>query len=88
MQASLFDQLHNKLDIQSSAPSRPVQRTSTQDITSMQFTHSLIKHLDALYSKMLAGEISDINDESIMEIPPVQTRAYYNPGHSSVTESA
>ena len=76
---SLFDQLGAGLDLAGQ----------------MKFTHSLIKHLDALYSKMLAGEISDINNQSevdeevtyIAGMPSVQKHAYYNPGHSSVTES-
>ena len=51
----------------------PAQRTpETQDvaqqkvpknITGMKFTHSLIKHLDMLYSKMLAGEVAEIASE-------------------------
>ena len=60
----------------------------------MRFTHSLIKHLDMLYSRMLAGEISDglqqSQDEEIIDIaglPHTQRYSYYNPGHSSVTES-
>ena len=67
------------------------------DMTDMKFTHSLIKHLDMLYSRMLAGEISDMaqgsNNESNEEIidiaglPHVQKHAYYNPGNSAVTES-
>ena len=65
------------------------------NMTDMKFTHSLIKHLDALYSKMLAGEISDINNESgadeetidIAGVPHTQRYAYYNPGNSAVTES-
>ena len=64
------------------------------NITDMKFTHSLIKHLDMLYSRMLAGEISDMteneSDEEIIDIaglPHVQKHAYYNPGNSAVTES-
>ena len=64
------------------------------NITDMKFTHSLIKHLDMLYSRMLAGEISDMTeneaDEEIIDIaglPHVQKHAYYNPGNSAVTES-
>ena len=62
----------------------------------MKFTHSLIKHLDMLYSRMLAGEISDMAqghesaDDDLLDIAglPHKTRhSYYNPGHSSVTES-
>ena len=64
------------------------------NLTDMKFTHSLIKHLDMLYSRMLAGEISDMtdneSDEEIIDIaglPHVQKHAYYNPGNSAVTES-
>tara|TARA_R100000501_G_C2530047_1_gene53362 strand:- start:70 stop:420 length:351 start_codon:yes stop_codon:yes gene_type:complete len=67
-----------------------------ENMTDMKFTHSLIKHLDMLYSRMLAGEISNglqqsaEQDEEIIDIaglPHIQKHAYYNPGHSSVTES-
>ena len=67
-----------------------------EDLTDMKFTHSLIKHLDMLYSKMLAGEISNglqqsaEQDEEIIDIagmPHIQKHAYYNPGNSAVTES-
>ena len=66
-----------------------------ESITDMKFTHSLIKHLDMLYSRMLAGEISDItqgmesnNDMiDIAGLPHEKKHSYYNPGHSSVTES-
>ena len=67
-----------------------------EDMTDMKFTHALIKHLDKLYSRMLAGEISDDlqqsseQDDEIIDIaglPHVQKHAYYNPGNSAVTES-
>jgi len=64
------------------------------NMTDMKFTHSLIKHLDVLYGKMLAGEISDINNEEedpdvkyIAGLPMVEKNSYYNPGNSAVTES-
>ena len=64
------------------------------NMTDMKFTHSLIKHLDILYSKMLAGEISDINDQQhdpeikeIAGLPMVEKNSYFNPGNSNVTES-
>ena len=87
----------------------PAQRTpETQDvaqqkvpknITGMKFTHSLIKHLDMLYSKMLAGEVKEIASEP--EYNPKQKviegqtgalvlnekEAFFNPGNSAVTES-
>jgi len=75
-------------------PATPLESLPS-NMTDMKFTHSLIKHLDALYSKMLAGEISDINNESgadeetidIAGVPHTQRYAYYNPGNSAVTES-
>ena len=89
----------------------PAQRTPTTDevgfdpkkspkeFTGMKFTHSLIKHLDQLYSKMLAGEVKEIASEP--EYNPKQKviegqtdslvlnekEAFYNPGNSAVTES-
>ena len=80
----------------SEVPAEPMQSLPS-NMTDMKFTHSLIKHLDMLYSRMLAGEISDMaqgsNNESNEEIidiagmPHVQKHAYYNPGNSAVTES-
>ena len=80
----------------SEVPVKPLQ-SLPNNMTDMKFTHSLIKHLDMLYSRMLAGEISDMaqgsNNESNEEIidiaglPHVQKHAYYNPGNSAVTES-
>ena len=68
-----------------------------ENMTDMKFTHALIKHLDNLYSRMLAGELSNMtqdtpnesNDEiiDIAGLPHVQKHAYYNPGNSAVTES-
>ena len=83
----------------SEVPADSLQSTEElpSDMTDMKFTHALIKHLDRLYSKMLAGEISDgleqsneFQDEEIIDIaglPHVQKNAYYNPGNSNVTES-
>ena len=88
----------------------PAQRTPTtaevgvksavpKDVTGMKFTHSLIKHLDQLYSKMLAGEVKEIASEpehdSKQKVIEGQTgslvlnekEAFYNPGNSAVTES-
>ena len=77
------------------APAQVPANALPKNMTDMKFTHSLIKHLDALYSKMLAGEISDINNESAVDedttyvagMPTIQKHAYYNPGNSNVTES-
>ena len=90
----------------------PAQRTPTsaeaglgakstipKEVTGMKFTHSLIKHLDMLYSKMLAGEVKEIASEpdydSKQKVIEGQTgslvlnekEAFYNPGNSAVTES-
>jgi len=78
----------------SEVPASPLQSLPA-NMTDMKFTHSLIKHLDILYSKMLAGEISEMgngegSDEEVIDIaglPHVQKNAYFNPGNSNVTES-
>jgi len=48
-----------------------------------EFTAALISHINTLYSRILGKEVSEIANT-----PTVQTRSWYNPGHSSVTESA
>ena len=68
-----------------------------ENMTDMKFTHSLIKHLDMLYSRMLAGEISDMaqdpinspNEETIdiAGLPHTKKHSYYSSGNSAVTES-
>ena len=75
------------------------QEKAPKNITGMKFTHSLIKHLDMLYSKMLAGEVKEIASEpehdSKQRVIEGQTsalvlnekEAFYNPGNSAVTES-
>ena len=77
----------------------PRQQKAPKEFTGMKFTHSLIKHLDQLYSKMLAGEVKEIASEP--EYNPKQKviegqtdtlvlnekESYYNPGNSAVTES-
>ena len=75
-------------------PASPLQ-SLPENMTDMKFTHSLIKHLDMLYNRMLAGEISDINnkpeeDEDITYVagmPMEPKHSYYSPGNSNVTES-
>ena len=83
----------------SEVPVNALQSTEElpSDMTDMKFTHALIKHLDRLYSRMLAGEISDglqqsneFQGEEIIDIaglPHVKKNEYYNPGNSNVTES-
>tara|TARA_R100000008_G_C3547633_1_gene148481 strand:+ start:588 stop:959 length:372 start_codon:yes stop_codon:yes gene_type:complete len=74
-------------------PAQPMQAMQgAKDMTEMKFTHSLIKHLDVVYSKMLAGEISEITEEDpdvkyIAGMPMVEKHSYYNTGNSNVTES-
>ena len=77
----------------------PRQQKAPKEFTGMKFTHTLIKHLDQLYSKMLAGEVKEIASEP--EYNPKQKviegqtdtlvlnekESYYNPGNSAVTES-
>ena len=75
------------------------RQKSSKEFTGMKFTHSLIKHLDQLYSKMLAGEVKEIASEpeydSKQKVIEGQTgslvlnekEAFYNPGNSAVTES-
>ena len=48
-----------------------------------EFTAALIAHINTLYSRILGNQVSEIAGT-----PTVQTKAWYNPGHSSVTESA
>ncbi len=74
-------------------PATPLESLPS-NMTDMKFTHSLIKHLDVLYSKMLAGEISDMNSPEedpdinyVAGMPMVEKNSYYNPGNSAVTES-
>ena len=77
----------------------PTQQKAPKEFSGMKFTHSLIKHLDQLYSKMLAGEVKELASEpeygSKQKIIEGQTgalvlnekEAFYNPGNSAVTES-
>ena len=74
-------------------------KKSPKEFTGMKFTHSLIKHLDQLYSKMLAGDVKQLASEpehnSKQKVIEGQTdsiilnekEAFYNPGNSAVTES-
>ena len=64
-----------------------VEDKSQQPAFSMeqaQFTASLLKHLNLLYSQMLGSQVSNMVTGGSIG----QTRSWYNPGHSSVTESA
>ena len=52
---------------------------------------ALIEHLNLLYVQMRAKEglkDDDLDISDILGLSNVQTKAWYNPGHSSVTESA
>ena len=90
-------------------PNTPAQHTpeledvaktkAPSDITGMKFTHALIKHLDQIYSKMLAGDVKDLASEPqynpktrVIEgqtnaLVLEEKEAYFNPGNSAVTES-
>ena len=90
-------------------PSTPAQHTpeledvaktkAPSNMSGMKFTHSLIKHLDQLYSKMLAGDVKELSSEPqynpktrILEGQTNQMileekESYFNPGNSAVTES-
>ena len=75
------------------------EKSDPKNFTGMKFTHALIKHLDQLYSKMLAGEVKELASEpkynpKIRVIEGQTTglvleekEAYFNPGNSAVTES-
>ena len=76
-----------------------VAQKSPKDFTGMKFTHSLIKHLDQLYSKMLAGDVKELASEpkyspktrilegQTNEMILEEKESYFNPGNSAVTES-
>ena len=75
------------------------QKPDPKNFIGMKFTHSLIKHLDQLYSKMLAGDVKELASEPqyspktrILEgqtnnMILEEKESYYNPGNSAVTES-
>ena len=75
------------------------EKSDPKNFTGMKFTHALIKHLDQLYSKMLAGEVKELASEPKYNpktrVIEGQTSAlileekesFYNPGNSAVTES-
>ena len=77
----------------------PRQQKAPKEFTGMKFTHALIKHLDQLYSKMLAGDVKDLASEPqyspktrILEgqtnnMILEEKESYFNPGNSAVTES-
>jgi len=113
MRPSLFDQLYNRLDMESVTPAQRTptveeaavdngqsqSQTPPKNLSGMKFTHSLIKHLDMLYSKMLAGEVAEIASEpsnnpkqkiiegSTGSIILNEKESFYSPGNSNVTES-
>ena len=75
------------------------EKSDPKNFTGMKFTHALIKHLDQLYSKMLAGDVKDLASEPkyspktrVIEgqtnaLVLEEKEAFYNPGNSAVTES-
>ena len=67
-----------------SAPQTTIIVQNVLDREQMQFTASLLQHMNLLYSQLLGGQVTDMINDS----PMAQTKSWYNPGHSSVTESA
>ena len=75
------------------------QKPDLKNFTGMKFTHALIKHLDQLYSKMLAGDIKEMTSEpqykpktrllegQTTNMVLEEKESYFNPGNSAVTES-
>ena len=75
------------------------QKSTPKNFTGMKFTHALIKHLDQLYSKMLAGDVKELASEpqyspktrilegQTNEMILEEKESYFNPGNSAVTES-
>ena len=75
------------------------QKPDPKNFTGMKFTHALIKHLDQLYSKTLAGDVKDLASEpqyspktrilegQTNEMILEEKESYFNPGNSTVTES-
>jgi len=93
---SLLEAFNGSIDTNRLGPSqRPKTppRSSSSGFSDMKFTHALIKHLDKLYGRILGDELSEVVNQAdivgdINGIPLVRKNSYYNPGHSSVTESA
>tara|TARA_R100000808_G_C2152995_1_gene162815 strand:+ start:3290 stop:3559 length:270 start_codon:yes stop_codon:yes gene_type:complete len=87
---SLFEQLGSGMSLSSELPSRPVE-VDTEKISQMQFTRSLLQHLDQVYGKMIAKEMfqeQHVDEYEVVEITGTPRHSYYSPGHSAVTESA
>ena len=87
---SLFEQLGNGMSLSSGISSRPVE-VDTEKISQMQFTRSLLQHLDQVYGKMIANEMfqeQNVDEYEVVEVTGTQRHSYYSPGHSAVTESA
>ena len=90
--ASLLDMWGKKVPVidknnqmkEKSAPPTTIIIQNVLDKEQMHFAGALLKHLNLLYNQMLGEQ-----DAGAMMAPPMQqTRSWYNPGHSSVTESA
>ena len=97
-------ELYNKGMQQKTSPQEPEQpnkpnKSNVNIIVKFPEVSALIKHLDMLYSKMLAGEVAEIasepNNNPKQKVIVGQTdaivldekEAYFNPGNSAVTES-
>ena len=91
---SLMDAFNAKRKTPESSQSpKMTPRSSSSALGDLKFTHALIKQLDKLYGHILGNELSQAVDSSnivgdINGIPLVRKHSWYNPGHSSVTESA
>ena len=92
MAITLLDMLGKKIRVvNANKQPKPVDNQPVGlNMEQARFTHSLIKHLDMMYSKMIAGEVSEMAQpvNYIAGKPHIQTRSWHNPGHSAVTESA
>ena len=83
MASSLLDMVGQKII---NEPNNP----SGFSMEQAKLTHELIKHLNMIYSKILANEMTNTSlpTKEIAGQQYVTTRSWFNPGHSSVTESA
>ena len=88
---SLFEQLGSAINLPGGlSEMKPrVMVVDTEKISQMQFTRSLLQHLDSVYCTMIANEMFQEPEEyTVEEIQGSPRHSYYSPGHSAVTESA
>ena len=99
---NLLDQLNSNINMDGMTTSKAdvmPPRRPQKDLSEMKFTHTLIKHLDAVYSKMLAGEVAEMTEDPRMDPNVIEiegatdsvflqgTKNWYQQGNSNVTES-